>query len=163
MPRQILAAGGDATKCTESPQEVVEQRIKVLKAANQSEDSWRNIVAGRDPNNFCSKSEIFEVRQRALFLCCAYQLALEHMNQWTWHECCKQACTRLNASIGITQATSYKTVANWNILYRSLDNFPHPNPYVQCGKRPLPRLFEAFPSAKDDIASFAVRKLATLL
>ena len=161
MPRQILAAGGDATKCTESPQEVVEQRIKVLKAANQSEDSWRNIVAGRDPNNFCSKSEIFEVRQRALFLCCAYQLALKHMNQWTWHECCKQACTRLNA-IGITQATSYKTVANWNILYRSLDNFPHPNPYVQCGKRPLPRLFEAFPSAKDDIASFAVRKLATL-
>lgn len=63
MPRQILAAGGDATNCTESPQEVVERRIEVLKSANQSEDSWRNIVDGRDPNNFCSKSEIFEVRQ----------------------------------------------------------------------------------------------------
>jgi hypothetical protein len=130
MPWQILAVGGDASNCSESPQEVVEQRIKVLKSANHSKDSWRNIVASRDPNNFCSKSEIFEVRQQALFLCCAYQLALEHMNIWTWHECCKQACTLLH-NVGLTQATSYKTVANWNILRRSLDNFPHPNPYVQ--------------------------------
>jgi hypothetical protein len=40
--------------------------------------------------------------------------------------------------------------------------FPHPNPYVQCGKRPMPGLLEAFPSANDDMVAFAVRKLATL-
>ena len=161
-PRQgVLSTGQETYDGSENPQEAVERRIEILKSANQSEDGWRNIIAGRDPKNFCSKTEIFEVRQRAIFLCSAYQLALDHMNDWTWHECCKQACTSLN-NLGLTQATSYKTVANWNILFRSLENFPHPNPYVQCGKWPMPKLFEAFPSAKDDIASFAVRKLATL-
>jgi hypothetical protein len=60
------------------------------------------------------------------------------------------------------QAARYKTVANWNIHFRSLEMFPHPNPYVQCGKRPMPGLLEAFPSANDDMVAFAVRKLATL-
>jgi hypothetical protein len=42
------------------------------------------------------------------------------------------------------------------------EGFPHPNPYVQCGKRPLPRLLEVFPDAKDQIVSFGIKNLATL-
>ena len=55
----------------ESPQEAVERCITLLKSCHNSEESWRNVVKGRDADNFCSKVEIFEIRQRATFLCLA--------------------------------------------------------------------------------------------
>ncbi|KAI2511392.1 hypothetical protein MHU86_3003 [Fragilaria crotonensis] len=60
------------------------------------------------------------------------------------------------------QGTCYKTVAGWNKIFRQYECFPHPNPYVQCGKRPLPRLLEVFPDAKDQIVAYAITNLATL-
>ena len=80
------------TIVVETPQEALERRIGLLKSVHESEDSWRNVVKGRDADNFCSKGEIFEIRQQATFLCLAYQLALQHMNSWTWHDCCKESC-----------------------------------------------------------------------
>jgi hypothetical protein len=145
----------------ESAKLAVERRIKLLQTVHEKEDSWRNIVMGRDEENFCTKAEIFEIRQRAIFLCCAYQLALTKMNDWTWHDCCKEACNRLN-SLGLVQATFFKTIANWNKVFRKFECFPHPNPYVQCGKRPMPRLLEVFPNAKDQIIAFGIKNLATL-
>ncbi|KAI2490640.1 hypothetical protein MHU86_23939 [Fragilaria crotonensis] len=146
----------------ESPQEALERRIIQLQAVHESEDRWRAIVKGGDPDNICTKAEVFEIRQRAIFLCLAYQLvALTNMNEWTWHHCCKVACQTLN-SLGMHQATFFKTIAQWNIIFRKLECFPHPNPYVQCGKRPLPRLLEIFPDAKDQIVAFGVKNLATL-
>jgi hypothetical protein len=145
----------------ETPQEAVERRIQLLQSVHKHEDSWRNVIVGRDADHFCTKAEIVEIRQRATFLCCAYQLALEHMNRWTWQDCCREACKRLN-SLGMSQATFYKTVSEWNGVFRSLESFPHPNLYVQCGKRPLPRLLEMYPDARDQIVSFGVKNLATL-
>jgi hypothetical protein len=66
-------------------------------------------------------------------------------------------------SLGFHQATFYKTfLAQWNIVFRKFECFPLPNPYVQCGKRPLPRLLEIFPDTKDQIVAFGVTNLATL-
>jgi hypothetical protein len=155
------SSGSLSTIINETPQEAVERRIKLLQSVYESEDSWRNVVKGGDADNFCTKSEVFEIRQRATFLCCAYQLALKHMNQWTWHDCCKEACKCLN-SFGMNQATFFKTLAQWNIVFRTFECFPHPNPYVQSGKRPLPRLLEIFPDAKDQIVAFGIKNLATL-
>ena len=89
-------------------------------------------------------------------------MALSHKNQWAWYKCCQEACNQLN-SLGMMQATCYKTVAAWNMTYRHCKGFPHPDPYVQCGKRPLPRLLELFPDAKDEIVSFAIKNLAKLM
>ena len=61
------------TVCNESPLEAVERRIRVLQSVHNAEDCWRNVVIGRDADNFCTKAEIFEIRQRATFLCRAYQ------------------------------------------------------------------------------------------
>ena len=60
---------GTSTIAIESPQEAVERRITELQAVYESEDSWRGVVNGGDPNNYCTKAEIFEIRQRATFLC----------------------------------------------------------------------------------------------
>jgi hypothetical protein len=139
----------------------LKRQISELQAVNKSEDSWRAIVKGGDPDYYCTKAAIFEIRQRATFLCVVYQLALKHMNQWTWHDCCRKACLQLNG-IGMQQATLYRTIAEWNIIYRKLECFLHPNAYVQCGKRPLPQQIEIFPDVKEQIVAFGVRKLATL-
>ena len=118
-------------------------------------------MKGGDPDNYCTKAEIFEIRQRATFLCMAYQLALRHMNEWTWQDCCRKACLQLN-DLGMQQATFYRTIAEWNIIYRKLESFPHPNAYLQCGKQPLPRLLKMLPDAKDQIVAFGVKSLAML-
>jgi hypothetical protein len=61
----------------------------------------------------------------------------------------------------MNQATFYKTITEWNDVYRTLEAFPHPNPYVQCGKRPLPRLLKLFPDVKEQIVAYSVKNLAT--
>ena len=112
--------------------------------------------------SYCTKSEIFEIRQRATFLCHAYQLALNNMNNWTWHQCCIESCTRLLNSLGLNQASFYKTIANRSQVFGKFEGFPHPNPYVQCGKRPPPRLLEVFLDGKDQIIAYGVENLARL-
>jgi hypothetical protein len=139
----------------------VEHRITEVQAVHESEDSWRCVVKGGDPDNRGAKAEIFEICQRDMFLCMAYQLALRHMNQWTWQDCCMESYLRLN-DLCMQQATFYRTLAKWNIIYHKLENSPHPNAYVQCGKRPLPQLLERIPDAKDQIVAFGVKSLATL-
>jgi hypothetical protein len=62
----------------------------------------------------------------------------------------------------MSQATCYKTVAAWNMTYQQFEGFPHPNPYVGCGKRPLPTLLEVFPDAKDQIVPYAIKNLVKL-
>ena len=49
------------TRSGETPQEAVERRIKLLKPVHECEDSWRNVVVGRDAHNFCTKVEIVEI------------------------------------------------------------------------------------------------------
>ena len=83
------------------------------------------------------------------------------MNEWTWCKCCQEVCDVLNR-LGMSQATCYKTVAAWNMTYGQFDGFPDPNPYVLCRKRPLPRLLEVFPDAKDQIVSYAIKNLVKL-
>jgi hypothetical protein len=119
--------------------DTIQRRVKMLQSVNETENGWRNVVDGRDPKNFCSANDIFIVRQRSAILCTAYQLAMEQMPDWNWYLCCTEACKRMNR-FGCKQATHCTTVANWNIAFRLLENFPHPNPRVQCGKVPLPRL-----------------------
>jgi hypothetical protein len=61
----------------ETPQEALDRRILLLQSVHSHEDNWRNVVVGRDADNFCTRTEIANIRQRATFLCCAYQLALK--------------------------------------------------------------------------------------
>ncbi|KAI2493758.1 hypothetical protein MHU86_20763 [Fragilaria crotonensis] len=62
-----LLVGGDSQSITETPQEALERRILVLQSVNKREDSWHNVIIGRDIDNFCTKTEIFDIRQQASF------------------------------------------------------------------------------------------------
>ena len=164
QPRKNVSSrdsGGSLMFCDESLQEAVQRRIKLLQSVFENEDGWRNVIMERDADNYCTKAEILEIRQRATFLCRAYQLALTNMNRWTWHRCCDETCKPVS-SLGLNQASFYKAVAIWNQVFRKVKWFPHPNPYVQCGQRPLPRLLEVSSNAKNQIVAFGIIKLAML-
>ena len=51
----------------ETAKEALERRITLLQLVNTLEDGWRNVVMGRDINNYCTKVDIFEIRQRSTF------------------------------------------------------------------------------------------------
>jgi hypothetical protein len=61
----------------ETPQDALNCRILLLQSVHSHEDNWRNVVVGRDADNFCTRTEIANIRQRATFLCCSYQLELK--------------------------------------------------------------------------------------
>ena len=44
----------------ETPKEAVERCIRIFRSVHKSEDSWRNVIHGRDVDNFCTKAEVFE-------------------------------------------------------------------------------------------------------
>lgn len=141
--------------------DMLKLRVELLQSANSSESGWRNVIEGGDPDNLCTPSDVFAVRGRSMILCLAYQLAIQNMNQWTWEQCCTQACSQLN-SLGIQQATHHRTVQDWNGIFRHHGRFPHPNHAVRCGKQPLPLLFEKYPVAMNEIIQFGVKSLTTL-
>ena len=136
--------------------ETLMRRIDQLRVVNSSNEGWRKVIIGHDCDNDCSMNDIFEIRQRYLFLRQAYVIALETMTSGTpWRECCSEACERLNA-MGITLATNPRVVEQYNRLFRSNEMFLHPNASVRLGKKPAPPLLSAFPELKEKISSFCV-------
>ncbi len=93
--------------------DALRHRIKLLQSVSQDHNGWQNVIEGRDPDNIYSGFDIFSIRGRSLILCLAYQLAIAHMNKWTWEECCTEACLQLN-QLGMVQATYHRTVQDWN-------------------------------------------------
>jgi hypothetical protein len=79
----------------------------------------------------------------------------------TWRECCEAACEYLNPC-GNVAATTGRTIETWNMEFRMINKFLHPNPIVRSGKCPQPSLFEHFPESKDAIKRFANGNLADL-
>jgi hypothetical protein len=73
-PRRRALEPAAVVDNNKTARETVRQRIILLQSVHDSQDGWRNILIGRDENNFCSKVEIFEIHQRAIFFCCAYQI-----------------------------------------------------------------------------------------
>ena len=65
------------------------------------------------------------LRYKCMYIKKAYEIALQKMNQLTWHECCKLAVEEVN-DIGVNYITGWKTIAGWNQQFRSNGLFPVP-------------------------------------
>ena len=140
------------------------RKIQNREESNSYSQSTNMKMAGKCCNGKRCRELLHQVQDfwgatKGNFLCHAYQLAITNMNTWTWHRCCNEACRLLN-NLGLNQALFYNTVAIWNQVFRKFECFSYPNPYFQCGKRPLPRLLEVFPDAKDQIVAFGIKNLA---
>ena len=61
--------------------------------------------------------------------------------------------------MGIITTVSGKTVGDWHRHFRKNDKFPHPNPHVRMGKKPIPALFELFPQLEARVREFIMKHL----
>jgi hypothetical protein len=85
-------------------------------------------------------NQVFQIRNKCVFLIQAYQIALEKMgiNNTRWKkDCCQEAVRQLN-DIGFNTTINPNTVMNWNIDFRKEEKFHHPNFYVANNIKPKP-------------------------
>lgn len=140
----------------------LDRKIEKLQKVNQTQEGWRNVVEGRDPENKCSEFQIMVIRQRSAILCKAYLLANFHLGcvprTVEWEQCCQLACDELN-ECGLTSITSRTTLMRWNCIFRDQECFPNPSADAQAREPPL---FKAFPTAKKLLIKFCVKNLRCL-
>ena len=78
-----------------------------------------------------------------------------------WSIVIQEALRRL-CDCGIKATMNEKTIRRWHQWFRKHESFPHPNPYVQMGKKVLPKLFESYPKVTKMIHQFASNNLHIL-
>jgi hypothetical protein len=158
-----LFLGTKTTNGEESPdiEQTMTDRIRVLKSVQQEVDGWKKIVYTHDVHDACSQSDVFVLRQKSLFLCRAYEVALDKMPFVTWNDCCQQAIEEL-AVFGFTLATNSRTIATWNQSFRKSSMFPHPNPIVASGLSVENPVFADCPEAKTKLIAYARDNIAHL-
>jgi hypothetical protein len=145
-----------------SCRETLERRVHQLRAVQQGCDGWRHAVVGRDPDNICTETDKVIIRQKALLLCLAYQIALDSMNKKTWLDCCKAACLTLNP-LGISQTKRGDNVQLYNRLFRRHEAFPHPNIDVRAGRiQALPPMLRAYQSIREGMQRYCVANMTTI-
>ena len=160
--KQVPDDGENTTACDNVDIEhIMSDRIKVFKSVQKEVDGWKKIVFTHDVKDACSPTDVFILRQKSLFLCRAYEVALDKMPFATWNDCCQQAINELSV-YGFTLATSSRTIATWNLSFRKSAMFPHPNPLVASGIAVESPIFTTFPEAKGKLVDFARENLDTL-
>ena len=152
---------GEGTFDRVNVEQTMANRIRVLKSVQQEADGWKKVVYTHDVHDACSHTDVFILRQKSLFICRAYELALDKLPFTTWNDCCQQAIDELSV-FGFNLATNSRTVANWNQSFRKHALFPHPNPLVASGIKVESPGFVCFPEAKSKLTAFARENLATL-
>ena len=90
----------------------VQKRIQLLSDALNLYDGYKNIVEGEGEG--LSEYQVFNIRNKSLYLRCAYDIALKRLGKdtlnWTMG-CCKEAVLKVN-EMGIQATTSARTVQN---------------------------------------------------
>lgn len=161
LKRSKKQTGGEESFDSLDIEQTMADRIRVLKSVQQELDGWKKIVYTHDVHDACSHSDVFILRQKSLFLCRSYELALDKMPFATWNDCCQQAIDELSI-FGFSLATNSRTIATWNQSFRKFALFPHPNPLVASGLAVENPVFANFPEAKSKLIAFARENLETL-
>ena len=66
------------------------------------------------------------------------------------------------SEIGIKVIKNYKTIMQWNRVFRTNEMFPHPNYYIEMGKSDQPVLLETFPEVKLELNKWAKLNITNL-
>ena len=103
------------------------------------------------------------IRQRIQYLRMAYFNVLDsELNQPVrFNKCCEKAIQKLS-ELGIRVIKNYKTIMEWNRIFRTNEMFPHPNYYVEMGKSDQPVFLESFPEVKLELNEWVKMNLANL-
>ena len=92
---------------------------------------------------------------------CYYSCINDMSTVKSWETIIEQTLDKLS-NLGFSIPTNARTVMRWNRLFRKNNSFPHPNPYIQMGKKVKPTLFEVYPEAEEMIHQYASKNLDNL-
>lgn len=156
--------------------ETLLRKIERLATANEETDGHKELIEGGDKKNECTPTDIRNIKQRSLILCCAYKTALEYMGRaerpagedggrqgregsstrsgpLSFTECIHKVLGFFKGT-GINQAVSPRIVQRWNNLFRSRELWAHPRGPPGVRSRSDPPLFQLFPEAKTSIVEW---------
>ena len=143
----------------------LKRHVEKLSTVLRETAGYLNVIDGGDPNEVCSPSNIFDIRERCRYLRLAYEIALDRWEYYgvnSWRSCCDEAVKRVNAVNGTSFVKNGETLMHWNIIFRESGYFPHPNQALHLGKKPEPPMIAKFPEIKDKITEFCLEHLAQL-
>ena len=91
-----------------------------------------------------SYSACQSLRQKFIYLCKAYEIAIQQMNKTNWNECCILAIKELE-DLGICFTKNNRTIHRCNIEFRKQGKFNVP--YLRGSREP--KVFSFFPESKE--------------
>jgi hypothetical protein len=138
---------------------LLQKRVELLDRVPQLHAGYRQFVSNIDDEALSDKQR-HHIENKCRYLRAAYNVALMTLgkdNTTTWSiTCCQKAVDQM-AEAGYKTTKSRRNVMDWNAEFRKDCKFPHPNPFIANGIRPLPRIFECFPSAELDAKAFIMK------
>ena len=145
----------------ESVEDCIIRRISILTEIIENHDGIKKYVEHSKKHPLTTQ-QVQSLTVMCTALRASYYFALNHMAiEKNWSAVIKKALQRL-CECGIKATMNEKTIRRWHQWFRRNETFPHPNHYVQMGKKVMPKLFEAFPKAKNMIKKFASENLQVL-
>lgn len=145
--------------------QIVRDRIRKLQIALQSPEGWRQVLDDSDADTACTAHDIFDIQRKCRFIAIALRFALQHMNEWTWLDCCNAAVKAWNNLTGDDSIVNGETVQRWHHVLRNTGNDCFPNPGKARRTRSanhLPPLLEANPDLTQSLVSFCKENLSQL-
>jgi hypothetical protein len=71
-----------------------------------------------------STYQVWKLSQKCTYLSLALTIAKEHMNKWTWKQCCDEAVLLLS-KCGINLTSNARTVMEWYRQLKKNENLPY--------------------------------------
>jgi len=126
------------------PYNELSQRIDVLQNALKNKNGYKNIVrivnsnnstgnesivndstmndADDDKDDIClSDYQIYCVKQRTLYVLSALKYAKQHMNNWSWSECCDEvikSCNQGREGTSLEYTKCGRSIQRWHVDFR---------------------------------------------
>ena len=121
------------------------------------------IVSGYSEEEPLTNEQTVIILHKFQVLYCAYNKSLslmEHENK-TWKHIIDITIEK-EKSIGIFLFDKNISVMRLHHVFLFKLTFPHPNKYICCGKRPIPKLFSTYPESSNQLSLWCSPRLHTL-
>jgi len=93
--------------------EALDNQIQLLSEVNKSHYGYTELIDNINYNiSNASTYQIWKLSRKCTYLSLALTLAKQHMNKWTWQQCCEEAVLLLS-KCGIYQTSNARTVMEW--------------------------------------------------
>jgi hypothetical protein len=148
-----------SSECTEA---VIHHRIELLHHAINDAGKLADIV-NKAADHPLTPNQALQLSHKCTYLRMAYTLALDKMptGNATWGACCREAVVQMK-HMGLTTIVNERSIQNWNVHFKKAEVFPHPNLFVESGKKPTPLLFVHYPRYQKEIEQWCLENLEIL-